>query len=70
MSPPAFSQTSLAQAYELARQLYSSGAVAKARQACEAILAANPGQVETLLLLGVCLISMRQKIGAKHGLGD
>jgi len=54
------SPAALLQAYELAHQLYSSGALAEAKSACEAILGANPAQAETLLLLGVCLDQLGQ----------
>jgi tetratricopeptide (TPR) repeat protein len=60
MNQPSSSLAALAQAYELAHQLYSSGALVEAKSACEAILGADPAQAETLLLLGVCLDQLGQ----------
>lgn len=49
------SSSPLEQAYALALQLYQAGAQAETEEACRVILAADPQQVEVLLLLGTCL---------------
>lgn len=44
----------MAQAYALALQLFESGAIAEAEQACRLMLQAEPAQPEVILLLGIC----------------